>query len=92
MSELRQKFEILENIKDILNDKEISFVHETNNYGNSLYETFVPEEIIFLNGAWYAFQEQQEKIDAVLSVISQAEKYQDRTLFGLCDELKELLK
>ena len=43
MSELRQKFEILENVKDILSDKEISFIHETNNYGNPTYETFLPE-------------------------------------------------
>lgn len=39
-----------------------------------------------------AWQEQQEKIDTVLHAIAQSELYSDRDIWGLRDEIKELLK
>ena len=39
-----------------------------------------------------AWQEQQEKINAVLHAIAQSELYSDRDIWGLRDEIKELLK
>ena len=39
-----------------------------------------------------AWQEQREKIDAVLHAIAQSELYSDRDIWGLRDEIKELLK
>lgn len=66
MKTMREKFEGLEKIKDILDEYKsdvINFDDEKDEYEAKLYVTFVPEYIEWLNGAWYAFQEQQKKID-----------------------------
>lgn len=39
-----------------------------------------------------AWNEQQKKIDAVLKLIESSEKYSDRSIHGLQDEIKDLLK
>lgn len=46
----------------------------------------------YVNGARMAYQEQQKRIDAVLNIIAQSELHCDRSVFGLQDEIKELLK
>ena len=48
----------------------------------------------FVNGAWYAFQEQQNKIDAIKSKISDIYDACDenKTIGHLLDEIRELLK
>lgn len=66
MKTMREKFEGLEKIKDILEEYKsdvITFDEEKDEYKATLYVTFVPEYIEWLNGAWYAFREQQKKID-----------------------------
>lgn len=68
MKTMREKFEGLEKIKDILEEYKsdvIIFDEEKGEYKATLYVTFVPEYIEWLNGAWYAFQDQQQKIDAI---------------------------
>ena len=48
----------------------------------------------YLNGAWYAFQEQQKKIDAIKSKLSDIydASDEDETVAHLLDEIQELLK
>ena len=68
MKTMREKFEGLEKIKDILEEYKsdvITFDDEKDEYKATLYSTFIPEYIEWLNGAWYAFQEQQKKIDTI---------------------------
>ena len=48
----------------------------------------------YLNGAWYAFREQQKKIDAIKSKLSDIydASDEDETVAHLLDEIQELLK
>ena len=48
----------------------------------------------YLNGAWYAFQEQQKKIGAIKSKLSDIydASDEDETVAHLLDEIQELLK
>ena len=48
----------------------------------------------YLNGAWYAFQEQQKKIDVIKSKLSDIydASDEDETVAHLLDEIQELLK
>ena len=69
---MREKFENLAQIKNILEYNEsdnIVFDEEKQEYKAELYTTFVPEYIEWINGAWYAFKEQEKKIDAVKKMI-----------------------
>lgn len=66
---MRSEFERLPLVAEILNDADIFYNECSCLYENKLYITFVPEEITFLNGAWYAFQEQKKKINDVLQTI-----------------------
>lgn len=68
MNRTREKFESLDKVKEILNnDKHISFDGEF--YFHEIIETFTPEEIIFLNAAFYAFNDRQKKIDEALEYV-----------------------
>jgi len=88
---MREQFEKLPEIKEmLLNNDELKWCYETNRYIN--HRVFQDAETGYINGAWYAFQEQQKKIDAVFNAIEQSELHQDRTVFGIQDEIKELLK
>lgn len=67
----REAFEQLEDIKDILNDHKIFFNEKEDRYqaekiigDDSVY--YPSWEITYMNGAWYAWQEQQKKIDGAL--------------------------
>ena len=66
MSELRKQFEVLPEIARIVSCDEIKWCNVYNWYrtdntdANSIYH------VAWLNGAWYAFQEQQKKIDSLL--------------------------
>ena len=53
----REEFEKLSEISEILKNKTIVFVEKTNKYYCYHYS------VEFINGAWYAFQEQQKKLD-----------------------------
>lgn len=87
---MRSEFEKLPEIKDNLSCH-IYFG------GDDLYHTALinfQELVNWLNGAWYAFQEQQKKIDAIRSKLSDIYDASDEceTVAHLLDEIKELLK
>ena len=68
----RQEFEKLEKVKELLIEYEsdnILFNEQEGRYEAQLYTTFVPEYIDWLNGALWAFELQQKKIDNTLEHI-----------------------
>lgn len=87
---MREQFENLPRVKPIL--RLVKYNESADGYDpldqKSIYEKYAD----WLNGAWYAFQEQQKKIDAVLHAIAQSELHGDRAIWGLQDGIKELLK
>ena len=49
--------------------------------------------VCYLNGAWYAFQEQQKKIDAIVSIVREADLSDGNSSVAIVhDEIMELLK
>lgn len=74
----REAFENLDDIKDILSDHKIYFDGELNQYRGKKTVgddsvSYPSWEVTYINGAWYAWQEQQKKIDAVLKHIEREE-------------------
>ena len=71
MVEMREQFEKLPEIKGTIFEykHEVIFDESENKYTTPCYSTFEPEYVYFLNGAWYAFQEQQKKIDGALKIL-----------------------
>ena len=88
--DIREEFEKLTEIAEILNRNGGGYYKErTNDYHHcNLYFDK------FLNGAWYAFQEQQKKIDVIKSKLSDIydASDEDETVAHLLDEIQELLK
>lgn len=82
MKTLREQFENLPEIAELL--REAVFDVETGEY--SSYWAYKSG---YLNGAWYAYQEQQKKVDGVLDI---ACKHQYSNGERICNEIKELLK
>lgn len=66
MSEIRKQFEALPEIEILLNRSNIFFSEDDMNYFTYNYDdqSLVDDHCIKL--AWYAFQEQQKKIDSLL--------------------------
>ena len=65
----RQEFEKLDKVKELLIEYEgdnIVFNEQEGRYEAQLYITFVPEYIDWLNGALWAFEFQQRKIDELI--------------------------
>lgn len=81
---MREQFEKLPEIAEILNKNGGGYYKEhTNDYHHcNLYFDK------FLNGAWYAFQEQQTKINAVLQYLDTG----DHPLDFSANTIRELLK
>lgn len=94
---MRDKFEGVEKVKNILKECKsdlITFNDEKDEYEAKLYVTFVPEYIEWLNGAWYAFQEQQKKIDAVKEALEKIYKETEgdnELLLKYLDEMENIL-
>ena len=66
MSELRKQFEVLPEIKRIVSCDEIKWCNVYNWYRTNNTDANSTYHVAWLNGAWYAFQEQQKKIDSLL--------------------------
>ena len=77
MSELRQKFESLPEVIDSLS------CHIRIGSDGLYYTSLINFEklVIWLNGAWYAFQEQQKKIDELAKHVACI-----KTIVSECDE------
>ena len=93
--DIREEFEKLTEIAEIfkgLHPTIIWFCDKSNKYATSF--SGFNDRVIWLNGAWYAFQEQQKKIDAIKSKLSAIYDASDEneTVAHLLDEIQELLK
>jgi len=84
--DIREEFEKLDGIKRKLIS--VNFNESLNRYESknpTLIECF--ETALWLNGAWYAFQEQQKKIDEIVKLVH------DHTPdYWLDNMIQELLK
>ena len=86
----RQEFEKLDKVKELLIEYEsdkIVFNEQEGRYEAQLYITLVPEYIDWLNGALWAFEEQQKKIDSVLEYVNNHVKDGN-----ISDTIEEILK
>ena len=67
---MREQFEKLPEIKEmLLNNDELKWCYETNRYIN--HRVFQDAETGYINGAWYAYQEQQEEIARLQSALDE---------------------
>ncbi len=65
MSDLREQFENLPEIKRRM--YQLEFKSDTNSY--LAKPEYCMRYVNFVNGAWYAYQEQQKKIDSLLDKV-----------------------
>ena len=83
---MREQFEKLPEIRKIMNENGIYFMNHSGWYEARDFKDFEYEQ--YINGAWYAFQEQQKKIDAVLQYLDTG----DHPLDFSANTIQELLK
>ena len=85
---IRKEFEKLPEIANLISESDAYFADE------SIYFCDNDFACGYLNGAWYVFQEQQKKIDAIKSKLSDIydASDEDETVAHLLDEIQELLK
>ncbi|MEG1232289.1 MAG: hypothetical protein RSE18_00510 [Acinetobacter sp.] len=89
MTELRKQFEALPEIKSIL--IMFYFSQEDNKYKATQH--WYLDKVGFINGAWYAFQEQQKKIDEFVNIINDAYMSDGNSSVEIIyDKIQELLK
>ena len=90
MTELRKQFEALPEIEKML----IMFYFSGDDNRYKAREYWYSGRVGFINGAWYAFQEQQKKIDSIKSKLSDIYDASDEneTVAHLLDEIQEILK
>ena len=84
---MREQFEKLPEICEIMNSHGIHFMNHSGFYEAAEFKDFEYEQ--YVNGAWYAYQEQQKKIDGALYL---ACKHQYSNGERIYNEIKELLK
>ena len=85
-NEMRSEFEKLEEIKTHLKHGNVFFNEEKQTYASEFSALHVVA--CYVNGAWYAFQEQQKQIDAIKKIMD-ADIYHIPTLIK---DLKDILK
>ena len=87
---MREQFEKLPEIAEILHTVQFSESHNT--YHAKLINSSL--SVMFVQGAWYAFQEQQKRIDLIkekINVVYNACE-DNKRVSNLLDEMDELLK
>ena len=84
MKTLREQFEKLPEIADSLSDHIVFIGNKYTTPNPSFYDL-----VNWLNGAWYAYQEQQKKVDGVLDIACKHQYSNDERIYN---EIKELLK
>lgn len=91
MKELRKQFEVLPEIETHLNHGNVFWSDENKTYASEFQSLHVVA--CYVNGAWYAFQEQQKKIDQIGKLINYAELgYDHHSAEEVLNEIKEFLK
>lgn len=86
---MREEFEKLPEVAELIKDYKIKFNEDFSLYVSLLVHK---SQCDYVNGAWYAFQEQQKKIDAVLEFIDSDELGHDARLGDFYRDIEELLK
>ncbi len=68
---MREQFEKLPEIAEILNRNQFLFNEDKNQYYIIGFASDTQKvcDVNFIGGAWYAFQEQQKKIDSLLDKV-----------------------
>lgn len=93
MTELRKQFEAMPEIETHLNHGNVFWSDENKTYASEFQSLHVVA--CYVNGAWYAFQEQQKIIDmqecgaTEIQMILDDNEYNDATKL---ERIKELLK
>lgn len=83
---MREQFEKLPEIAELL--IEAQFDEQTGEY-----VSYWSYKSGYLNGAWYAFQEQQKKIDEIVGIVREADLSNGNSSVAIVhDEIQELLK
>lgn len=87
-----EEFEKLDEVKKDIENYRLRYNKKLNVYTG--LDGKINNDAIWINGAWYAFQEQQKKIDAIKSKLSDIYDASDEgeTVAHLLDEIQELLK
>lgn len=93
----REEFEKLPEIANILEFGLVKFKDGKYVFLNSSYylncSASVFQHLGYLNGAWYAYQEQQKKIDAIVGIVRKADLSDGNSSVAIVhDEIQELLK
>lgn len=90
--DIREEFEKLREVKKDIENYRLRYNKKLNAYTG--LDGKIKNDAIWVNGAWYAFQEQQKKIDAIKSKLSDIydASDEDETVAHLLDEIQELLK
>ena len=66
---MREQFENLPEIRKIMNENGIHFMNHSGWYEARDFKDFEYEQ--YINGAWYAYQEQQKKIDMLKAKVQE---------------------
>lgn len=93
MSDSRKEFEKIPYIKLRLNN--VCFIEEENSYLPTQWDYAASVyDMHFVNGAWYAFQQQQQKqIDAIVKIVRDAYMSDGNSSVEIIyDKIQELLK
>ena len=84
---MREQFEKLPEIRKIMNENGIYFMNHSGWYEARDFKDFEYEQ--YINGAWYGFQEQQEKIARLQSALDELKKTCIEVLgLGISDEFE----
>ena len=81
---MREQFEKLPEIRDSISEHIVFIGNKYTTPNPDFYDL-----VNWLNGAWYAFQEQQKKIDEVLNLVCKLQYSSGERIYS---EVKELLK
>ena len=84
---MREQLDKLPEIRKIMNENGIYFMNHSGWYEARDFKDFEYEQ--YINGAWYAFQEQQKQIDDVLNLVCELQYSSGERIYS---EVKELLK
>ena len=81
---MREQFEKLPEIRDSISEHIVFIGNKYTTPNPDFYDL-----VNWLNGAWYAFQEQKKKIDEVLNLVCKLQYSSGERIYS---EVKELLK